>query len=63
MTERIEFIESISGLDSYLENGYVNADSYEDPSDDAIDYLGELLLKDSECCLAFCKKNLKFGSF
>ncbi|AXG45833.1 hypothetical protein [Photorhabdus laumondii] len=63
MTERIELIELISGLDSYLENGYVNADSYEDPSDDAIDYLGELLLKDSECCLDFCKKILDSDLF
>ncbi|MBS9437947.1 hypothetical protein EAE91_12485 [Photorhabdus noenieputensis] len=54
MTARIKLIELIAGLNSYLEHGYVNANSYEDPSDDAIDYLGELLLKDSECCLNFC---------
>ncbi|MCW7762158.1 hypothetical protein [Photorhabdus luminescens] len=58
MTERMKLNELISGLESYLENGYVNTDAYEDPADDAIDYLGELLLKDSGYCLHFCKKIL-----
>ncbi|PHM35688.1 hypothetical protein Xmau_04468 [Xenorhabdus mauleonii] len=61
MTEIIEVQELISGLESYLENGYVNADSYENPDDDAIDYLGKLLLKDSGYCLDFCKKILELS--
>ncbi|MGV7959715.1 hypothetical protein QPK13_00895 [Photorhabdus tasmaniensis] len=63
MIKRRELIELISGLNSYLENGYVNTGSYENPSDDAIDYLGELLLKDPRCCLDFCKKILNTNIF
>jgi hypothetical protein len=34
--------ELIAGLNSYIENGYVEVDSYNDPDDDALEYIIEL---------------------
>jgi hypothetical protein len=50
--------KSIEGLDSYLANGYVNADSFNDPEDDALECLSDLLVKEQGHCLSFCKKIL-----
>ena len=50
--------KNIEGLGSYLANGYVEADSFNDPEDDALECLSDLLVKDQECCLSFCEKTL-----
>ena len=50
--------KNIEGLESYLTNGYVEADSFNDPEDDVLECLSDLLVKDQECCLSFCKKIL-----
>lgn len=50
--------KNIKGLENYLANGYVEADSFNDPEDDALECLSDLLVKDQECCLSFCKKIL-----
>ncbi|MDU5476196.1 MULTISPECIES: hypothetical protein [Pantoea] len=50
--------KNIEGLGSYLANGYVEADSFNDPEDDALECLSDLLVKDKGCCLSFCKKIL-----
>ena len=50
--------KNIEGLESYLTNGYVEANSFNDPEDDALECLSDLLVKDLECCLSFCKKIL-----
>ncbi|BDH46946.1 hypothetical protein TUM12370_29900 [Salmonella enterica subsp. enterica serovar Choleraesuis] len=50
--------KNIEGLESYLTNGYVEANSFNDPEDDALECLSGLLVKDLECCLSFCKKIL-----
>lgn len=39
--------KDIEGLESYLANGYVEADSFNDPEDDALECLSNLLVKDS----------------
>lgn len=49
--------KDIEGLESYLANGYVEADSFNDPEDDALECLSNLLVKDSRG-LSFCKKYL-----
>lgn len=48
--------KDIEGLESYLANGYVEANSFNDPEDGALECLSNLLVKDSGCCLSFCKK-------
>lgn len=50
--------KDIEGLESYLANGYVEVNSFNDPEDDALECLSNLLVKDSGCCLSFCKKIL-----
>ncbi|PAA95167.1 hypothetical protein [Serratia fonticola] len=50
--------KNIEGLESYLTNGYVEANSFNDPEDDALECLSDLLVKDLGCCLSFCKKIL-----
>jgi hypothetical protein len=58
MTEQLTVEQLVSGLTSLLENGYIDLNSYNNPIDDAIEYLGELLVKDTKSCLSFCKKIL-----
>lgn len=53
---RIE--KNIEGLKSYLTNGYVDSESYNDPEDDALECLSDLLVKDQDQCMLFCKKIL-----
>lgn len=50
--------KNIEGLENYLTNGYVEADSFNNPEDDALEYLSDLFVKDQGCCLFFCKKIL-----
>lgn len=50
--------KNIEGLESYLANGYVEAGSFNDPEDDALACLSDLLVKDQGCCLSFCKRIL-----
>ncbi|QPT12643.1 hypothetical protein I6G37_19515 [Serratia rubidaea] len=54
--------KNIKGLDNYLANGYVEADSFNDPEDDALKCLSDLLVENQECCLSFCKKILESHS-
>lgn len=50
--------KNIEGLDNYLNNGYVEADSFNDSEDDALECLSDLFVKDQRFCLVFCKKIL-----
>lgn len=50
--------KNIEGLDNYLTNGYVEAGSFNDPEDDALESLSDLFVKDQGVCLSFCKKIL-----
>ncbi|MFP1760815.1 hypothetical protein [Lonsdalea quercina] len=50
--------KNIEGLENYLTNGCVEADSFNDPEDDALECLSDLFVKDQGCCLFFCKKIL-----
>ena len=37
--------KDIEGLENYLANGYVEANSFNDPEDDALECLSDLLVK------------------
>ena len=40
-----------TGLDLYLLNGYVESNSFNDPNDDTLEYLGMLLMEDQPAAL------------
>lgn len=50
--------KDIEGLESYLANGYVEANSFNDSEDDALECLSNLLVKDSGGGCHFVKKYL-----
>ncbi|HHQ6568593.1 TPA: hypothetical protein ACSTJX_003476 [Serratia fonticola] len=52
---KLELKELFDGLKNYLENGYVNELSPEDPAKDAFDYLNALYLANQHEGLVFCK--------
>ncbi|WP_339026433.1 hypothetical protein [Leclercia pneumoniae] len=48
-----------TGLDLYLLNGYVESNSFNDPNDDALEYLGMLLVEDQPTALKYCQRFLQ----
>lgn len=48
-----------TGLDLYLLNGYVESYSFNDPNDDALEYLGMLLVEDQPTALKYCQRFLQ----
>ncbi|MCO7521911.1 MULTISPECIES: hypothetical protein [Pseudomonas] len=47
--------EFLRGLDNYLANGYINELSFEDPAQDALEYLSGLYVADVRKGLEYCK--------
>jgi len=50
-----------TGLDLYLLNGYVESNSFNDPNDDALEYLGMLLMEDQPAALKYCQRFLQLS--
>ncbi|MGQ9453191.1 hypothetical protein ACP4QI_017150 [Leclercia sp. TB492] len=48
-----------AGLDCYQSNGYVESNSFNDPNDDALEYLGMLLVDDQPTALKYCQSFLQ----
>jgi len=46
------------GLERYLLNGHVESDSFNDPNEDALEYLGMLLVEDQPTALKYCQRFL-----
>lgn len=44
-----------AGLDLYLSNGYVESNSFNDPNDDVLEYLGMLLVENQPTALQYCQ--------
>ncbi|MFB0771556.1 hypothetical protein [Proteus cibi] len=53
MRKKVEKIKL--GLDSYLKNGYLDINSFENPDDEAANALNELSVLDGELCDKYCK--------
>ncbi|MGK6329657.1 hypothetical protein ACMGEE_21615 [Erwinia sp. DT-104] len=49
-------------LESYIKNGFVNVDSFENPDDEAADCFLELFQKKPELCEKYCKIILNDGN-
>jgi len=50
-----------TGLDLYLLNGYVESNSFKDPNDDALEYLGMLLMEDQPAALKYSQRFLQLS--
>ena len=48
-----------AGLDLYQSNGYVESNSFNDPNDDALEYLGMLLVEEQPTALKYCQRFLQ----
>ncbi len=50
-----------TGLDLYLLNGYVESNSFNDPNDDTLEYLGMLLMEDQPAALKYSQRFLQLS--
>lgn len=50
-----------TGLDLYLLNGYVESNSFNDPNDDTLEYLGMLLMEDQPAALKYYQRFLQLS--
>lgn len=48
-----------SGLDAFLQYGYVHQDSFANPNDEATDWLGQLYVDSPAHALLYCKRILE----
>lgn len=48
-----------AGLERYLLSGHIESNSFNDPNDDALEYMGMLLVEDQPTALKYCQRFLQ----